>query len=378
MTINVKNILILGGTGTLSYTVLLEALKRNYNVSTLNRGNKSNMIPIGVDNIICDFYDEVELRKQLLGKKYDVVIDFLSRKPKDLERVFPIVSKSCKQYIFISSACVYRRNDEDMPIKEESPKPNTNWSYNIEKYECEKKLITLSKCTNTSYTIVRPYITYDNERIPFGIAPNYKYHRTIIERIKNGKPMFIWGDGTTMTTSTYVSEFAVGLVGLILNPKAMNEDFHITSSFSYPIVDVLLLLYQKLGISPNIIHIPTDYLCQYLPQYKDMLLGDRILPALFDNKKIKDAVPEFSTKIKLSEGLDRVIEYYHSLKRYDYDYQYDAQIDRMLNKYGIKCHYVKYKNTSRKGRIVYCLYRYLSYGRANQLYSKLSKIFNYL
>lgn len=59
-----------------------------------------------------------------------------------------------------------------------------NWDYNVEKYNSEKELVKLSQNASCYYTIIRPYITYDDERIPFGIAPSYKYHRTIIERLK--------------------------------------------------------------------------------------------------------------------------------------------------------------------------------------------------
>jgi nucleoside-diphosphate-sugar epimerase len=273
----------------------------------------------------------------------------------------------CKQYIFISTACVYRRNQEDMPIKENSPKPNKNWSYNVEKFECEETLKSLTKDSKSYYTIVRPYITYDNERIPFGIAPEYKYHRTIIERIKSGKPMFIWGDGQTLTTSTYVFEFAVGLVGLFLNAKARNEDFHITSSMSYPVIDVLTLLFEKLGKKPQIVHLTNEEMSEWLPQFKSMLLGDRVLPAVFDNSKIKNAVPEFESKITLSEGLDKILEYYNKKSEYDYDYKYDALIDRMLTNKGVNCGFKHYTSSTTRSRLVYYAYRYFQGSTANRI-----------
>lgn len=362
-----KKVLLLGGTGTISSAVLGFALRKGFEVTILNRGSKKNQIPIGVETILCDYKDTDAL--QILAKKrhFDVIVDFLSRTPEDIERVYPILSACCKQYIFISTACVYWRYLKDMPIKEDSPKPNKNWSYNVEKFECEETLKSLSKDSKTYYTIVRPYITYDNERIPFGIAPEYKYHRTIVERIKSGKPMFIWGDGQTMTTSTYVSEFAVGLVGLFLNDKAHNEDFHITSSMAYPVIDVLTLLFEKLGKKPQIVHLTNEELSEWLPQYKNMLLGDRVLPAVFDNSKIKNAVPEFESKITLSEGLDKILEYYNNKSEYDYDYKYDALIDRMLTNKGVKCSFKQYASSSARSRLIYSAYRYFQNTTANSV-----------
>ena len=79
----------------------------------------------------------------------------------------------------------------------------------------------------SSYTIVRPYITYNSERIPLGISPAYKFHKTVLERIKNGKPWFVWDDGKALTTLTYTEDFAVGMVGLFLNEKAKNEKYDV-------------------------------------------------------------------------------------------------------------------------------------------------------
>lgn len=360
-------VLLLGGSGTLSKAVLAESIAQGYTITIMNRGKRSNIVPSGVEHLVCNVKDEKALKETTRDRCFDVVVDFISRKSQETEMLFSVFKGICKQYIFISTACVYRRNQEDMPIKEDSPKPNKNWSYNVEKFECEETLKTLSIDSNTYYTIVRPYITYDNERIPFGIAPEYKYHRTIIERIKSGKPMFIWGDGQIITTSTYVSEFAVGLVGLFLNDKARNEDFHITSSMSYPVIDVLTMLFEKLGKTPQIVHLTNEELTKWLPQYRSMLLGDRVLPAVFDNSKIKSVVPEFESKISLSEGLNRVLDYYQNNQLFEYDYEYDAVIDRLLSQKGIKCRYIKYPHSTEHSFIKYTLFRHLSYSRAKKV-----------
>ena len=284
----VCNILLLGGTGTLSTAVLHEALVQNYHVTVMNRGTNNTNLPKGVDVIICDYRNQTDLQDKCSSHTYDVVVDFLSRVPADIERVYPIFKDRCKQYIFISSACVYRRAKEDFPIKETSPKPNRDWSYNTEKYESELKLQELAKDAKSYYTIIRPYITYNEERIPFGIAPSYKFHRTIIERIKAGKPWFVWDDGKAITTVTYTKDFAIGVVGLFLNKKAKNEDFHITGDHSYSQMEVAEMLFQKLGMPTKIISISKEKLLEALPEYRGMLIGDRILDAKFDNSKIKN------------------------------------------------------------------------------------------
>lgn len=361
-----KSVLLLGGTGTLSTAVLRQALLKGYKITIMNRGSNNKNVPDGVEVVIGDFKNADNMRSKFAKATFDVVVDFLSRVPDDIERVFPIFKDRCQQYIFISSACVYRRAKCDFPIKESSPKPNKDWSYNTEKYESELKLQELAKDAKSYYTIIRPYITYNEERIPLGIAPSYRYHRTIIDRIKAGKPWFVWDDGKAITTVTYTADFAVGVVGLFLNDKAKNEDFHITSDYSYTQKEVVEMLFMKLNVSCNIVSIPTSKLSATLPEYKSMLIGDRALDAKFDNTKIKSAVPELHFKTSLSEGLDIIIKHWKESKP-QYDYQFEAQIDKMLYKNNVKARYIEYQGESSKAWFIYHLYKFFPTKIANRI-----------
>lgn len=352
-----KSVLLLGGTGTLSSSVLRYAQKKGFKITIMNRGSNNGSVPKDVEVVIGNFKNEDDIRLKFEGKSFDIVVDFLSRMPTDIERVYPIFKDKCLQYIFISSACVYRRAKGDFPIKETSPKPNLDWSYNTDKYESELKLKELAKHAESYYTIVRPYITYNEERIPFGITPSYKFHRTIIERIKAGKPWFVWDDGKAITTVTYTTDFAVGVVGLFLNERAKNEDFHITGDYFYTQMEIVEMLFNKLNAPVNIVSVPTSNLSVTLPEYKSMLIGDRSLDAKFDNEKIKMAVPELQFKTSLSEGMDIIIKHWNESKPL-YDYQFEAKIDKMLSKNNVESNYVKYPGVSKGSWLIYHLYRY--------------------
>ena len=361
-----KSVLLLGGTGTLSTAVLQQAMYKGFKITIMNRGSNNKNVPNGVEVVIGDFKNVENMRSKFTNATFDVVVDFLSRVPNDIERVYPIFKDRCQQYIFISSACVYRRAKGDFPIKENSPKPNKEWSYNTEKYESELKLQELAIDAKSYYSIIRPYITYNEERIPLGIAPSYRYHRTIIERIKAGKPWFIWDDGKAITTVTFTTDFAVGVVGLFLNEKAKNEDFHITGDYSYTQMEVAKMLFRKLNMPENIVNFPSTEIGRILPEYKQMLVGDRALDAIFDNSKIKEAVSELVFRTDLSRGLDLVISHWDETKPL-YDYVFEARIDTMLNTVGVNVSYSEYSSSDKKAKKTYYLYKYLPQKIAKRL-----------
>ena len=363
--------LFLGGTGLLSGATLKVALAQGWEMTVLNRGKRKGTALEGVESLRGDFTDAGQLKRLMEGREFDVVVDFLSREPKDIQRVFPLLKSKCKQYVFISSACVYRRSSEDFPIKEDAPKPNREWSYNVEKYECEELLKKLSAGWAGHYTIVRPYITYDSHRIPFGIAPAYEFHRTLLERIKNHKPLCLWDGGENRVTLTYAGDFAKGLSGLLMNEKAFDEDFHITSDFTYQWKDVPEVLSRKLGVPFHYVSCPSATMAEVMPNEKEMLFGDRRLDALFDNSKIKTAVPDLVFETDLESGLDLIIDEYGRSDRYEYDYVYDALMDRLCMQQGVRTKYVRYPHAARSSRFVYGLYKYLPYKKARKVARRL-------
>lgn len=370
-------VLLIGGTGLLSSEVLSLSVQIGYDIYILNRGNNNKNIKKQVKVLIADFYNKNSVEKAVESMYFDVVVDFLSRKPEDINRIFLIFKDKCKQYMFISSACIYRRSKEDGIITEDSSKPNVDWSYNIEKYDCEQTLIKLSKESGMRYTIVRPYITYDNTRIPFGIAPLYGYHWTIIGRILAGKPIFVWDKGEAITTLTRVEDFAKGVVGLFGNEKAYNEDFHITTQETYTWKEFLEILFSLLNKTTEIVEIPSENIYSKLPEYKGILLGDRAINASFDNSKILSAVKGFKFSLSLKDGLKKTVDYY---KNNNYlkgiDYAWDAKIDRLIANYtSKKISFTDYLgNANKKDRITYFIFRYLPVKIASKIFSVLHKI----
>ena len=88
-----KSVLLIGGTGTLSSAVLQCALDEGYDLTIMNRGTNNSKIPRNVKIVIGNFYNQNELNEKFENKQYDVIVDFLSRIPSDIERTYGLYSK---------------------------------------------------------------------------------------------------------------------------------------------------------------------------------------------------------------------------------------------------------------------------------------------
>ena len=327
------HILIIGGTGVLSTAVTAEALKKGIKVTMINRGNRP--IPDGVEHIKANKDDLTTIADRLKDRKFDAVMDYLCYTDAQTEKSVNFYSVYTKQYFYISSCAVYdTRAMKGEPCEEDSPKVLPMWKYSVDKWASEEKLSKMFKESDAHYTIIRPCVTYGDTRIPYGISPRYGYHWTLCARILSEKPIITWNHGVNRCNMTRVEDFAVGVVGLIGNPKAYNEAFNVCGDEAPSFNDVLNTMSEILGKQVITIDITSEDYAKEIPSRAGELLGGRSIDAINSNKKIKEAVPSFRHTFSLKQGIQKTIDAY---KQHEYqhgiDWIFDADTDRIIKKW---------------------------------------------
>lgn len=327
------NILIIGGTGVLSSAVTAEALKQGFAVTMINRGRR--VMPAGIELIKADMNDHELIAEKIAGRKFDAVIDFLCYTDDQTERSAKLYSNYTKQYFYISSCAVYDTATlNGQMADEDSKKVLPIWKYSVDKWTSEQKLSALLDGTDVKYTIIRPCVTYGNTRIPYGIMPPYGYHWTLCARILAGKPIITWNGGNNRCNMTRVEDFAVGVVGMIGNPKAYNEAFNVCGDETPTFKEVLDVVGELLHKEIITVDMSPEFYANECPSKKGEILGGRSIDTINSNKKIKGTVPLFKQTISLKEGIARTIEAYKSDNyQKGIDWAFDAEIDRVIKKW---------------------------------------------
>ncbi len=323
------NLLLIGGTGVLSSAVVAEALSRNIEVTIVNRGKKKREIPAGVTLIKADYRDRELMRSKLDGLHFDAVIDFICYNRKQIEYSIDLLHDIADQYVFISTACVY---DTRKPgIKDEdADKVLPDWDYSVNKWSCECYLKEQAEKLGFNYTVVRPCVTYDDTRIPYGVMPLYGYHWTFCARILSGKPVLRWDGGAARWNMMRVEDFAVGVVGIIGNRKCYGEAFNISGDTPYSWDDVLKTLGELLGKAPQVFDLTSEEYKRCYPDRKGEIAG-RALDLIVSNRKIKEYVPDYATTFSLKDGLQKTIDAYRENNyQLGIDWRYDAATDRAI------------------------------------------------
>lgn len=182
-------------------------------------------------------------------------------------------------------------------------------------------------------TIIRPSHTYCQRSVPVALhGPAGSFQ--VLERMRAGKPVIVPGDGLTLWTLTHSDDFAVAFVGLMGNVHALGEVFHITGDESLTWNQVYSSIAAALGVEPHLVHIASETLGALCQSYVGSLLGDKSNTVLFDNAKIKRAVPEFVAAKRFDQGVREAVAYIYSHPECQRpDPAFDAWCDQVIEGY---------------------------------------------
>ena len=288
-------VLLLGGTGTISSAVSQAAISHGWETYVLNRGNRPGAMVEGVELLKCDINNQEKVRSLIKGQIFDVVVDFIAFTQPDIERDYRLFGDTTNQFILISTAAVYDKRTNRPFITESTPASNTGWQYASDKIHCEKFLFDKYSNEGFPITIVRPSQIYDKASVPVSVPSNSGFYPTI-NRIKQGKKIIVHGDGTALWTPTFSSDFAEGFMGLLGNPHAIGEVYHITSDENLTWNQITEALAVALGYEVEIVHVASDTLVKMRPDLEGRLLFDSAHCNIFDNTKIKKQCLDTSQK----------------------------------------------------------------------------------
>ena len=325
-------VLFIGGTGIISSASTELALAQGIELVLLNRGSRPELPP-GATGLVADIHDQEAAARALAGQRFDAVVNWVAFTPADIERDIALFRGRTRQYIFISSASAYQKPVSHYRITEDTPLANPYWEYSRNKIACEERLLRAYRDESFPCTIVRPSLTYGDTQIPL-VLNSWRRPYTAIARMRQGKPLVIPGDGTSLWTITHSSDFAKGLVGLLGHQQAVGHAFHITSDEVLTWDQVAQAVAAAAGVEAKIVHIASDFIAACLPELAGTLLGDKSVSVVFDNSKIKRFVPGFCATTPFARGIRRTLAWFEAdPARQQVDHAADEQWDRLIDAY---------------------------------------------
>jgi nucleoside-diphosphate-sugar epimerase len=303
-------ILFIGGTGVISTASTALAAERGLEVTLLSRGQHAAQLPSGVKTLIADVNDPLIMQK-LEGESYDAVVDWIAFTPADIERDLKLFRGRTRQFVFISSTSAYQKPQTYYLMTESTPLANPHWDYARNKIACEERLMQAYREEGFPITIVRPSLTYGETLVPL-VLNSWQKSYTAVDRMIRGQKLVVPGDGTSLWVVTHNTDFAKGLAGLLGNSQAIGHSFHITSDEVLTWDQLFRIVGSAVGVEPQLVHIPSDFIYSCLPEKKGTLIGDKSVSVVFDNSKIKRFVPGYMATTGFAEGVRRSLAWFNA------------------------------------------------------------------
>jgi nucleoside-diphosphate-sugar epimerase len=322
-------VLFIGGSGIISSACSRLAVERGIELFVLNRGStRLRPLPEQATVLRGDIRDPAAARQALGRLEFDAVVDWVAFTPAQVQADIDLLRGRTGQYVFISSASAYQTPPARLPVLESTPLRNPLWQYSRDKIACEDLLVAAYRTEEFPATIVRPSHTYDQTSVPFDGG------WTALARMRQGKPVIVHGDGTSLWTLTHHVDFASGFVPLLGHPRTIGEAYHITSDDVLTWNQIAESLAAAAGVSARIVHVPSDAIAAADPVWGAGLLGDKSHSMVFDNSKLRGVVPGYRAVIPFEQGAREIVAWHDAdPSRQQVDPRFDAVMDKLAATY---------------------------------------------
>ena len=274
-------ILIIGGTGLISTPLTHFLLERGDDLTLYNRGATPSRVPAGTKVMTGDRQQYTAFEDQMRAAgSFDCVIDMVGYAPDDADSVVRAFDGRIGQFIFCSTVDVYRKPATRYPYTEAESYGGLN-TYGKNKVICEQTLLAAHERGAFPVTIIRPAYTYGESRgvlYPVGSSGGY------LDRIRQGKPIIVHGDGSSLWVACHIDDEARAFVGAVGNTRTFGKTYH-TAGEEWMTWDQ----YHQ-GIAealsappPTFVHIPTDTLVKLVPERAVSVADNFQFNNIFDN-----------------------------------------------------------------------------------------------
>jgi UDP-glucose 4-epimerase len=221
------------------------------------------------------------------------------------------VQNKVKRFVYCSSMARY--GNQEYPFKE-TQKPQPVDPYGIAKVASEDVLKCIAELNDMEWVVAIPHNIV-------GPGQNYEdpYRNVMsimINRVLQGKPPIIYGDGSQMRCFSYIDDCIYCLEKLGLDPSIKNDTFNIGPDEEFVTIETLAkLIIKELKFDGEPIYIPAR--------------PKEIKFATCDSTKARQVLG-YSTNTTLDQAVKYAIEYIQTRGSKPFKYEYPLEI---INKY---------------------------------------------
>lgn len=292
-------VLVVGGTGNISTSIVDELIGQGHEVSVVVRGGHRDELPPQVRRIQADRRDYAAFESLMGEQTWDAVIDMVAFTADDAASALRAFTGRAGHYVVCSTVVTYGHDFTTLPTREDEPQRATD-AYGGGKVAMERVLRETEG--PLPITILRPSHTFG--RIPVirqvtGLDP------TFIDRLRRGRPILVTDTAEDLTwMSLHVDDAALAFAHCLGREACFGKAYNVVGDETYSWADYHRRIASALGLEAELVPMPLDQIVA-AGGAKTSILGVTAHHGWFTNDAIRRDVPEFRQAITFEDGIRR-------------------------------------------------------------------------
>ncbi|AKU08269.1 NAD-dependent epimerase/dehydratase family protein [Haloferax gibbonsii] len=300
------DVFVIGGTGLLGTGIVRRLVAAGHDVTSLQRGETDDDLPSGVERVAGDRDDPSVLRGAIRNASPEVVVDMACFDAETAREAIEICRSVVDRYVFCSTIDVYHRPPPRNPVTESSPRNPPVSDYAAGKIAAEDAFFDAHDPDGFEVVVLRPWNTYgEGGTLVHTLGTDSSY----IDRIREGKPVIVHGDGTSLWGPCHRDDVARAFVGAVERPGVGGRAYNVTSEETMTWNQYHERVAAALDApEPDLVHVPTEVLRAVAPDRTRMLRDHFRYSTVFDNSRAQ-ADLGFRYTVAFEDGVREVVSW---------------------------------------------------------------------
>jgi nucleoside-diphosphate-sugar epimerase len=210
------NLLVIGGSGFLSGTVVREAIAAGHRVTIVTRGRRP--VPPEVEAVVADRADHAAMSAALGNRKFEAVIDCIGFKAEDAAQDVELFAGRAGHLVFISTDFVYGGEPRRLPLTEDASTAALN-TYGRNKRAGEELLMRQAPAAGLGVTVLRPpHILGSGSHLGTGSLQGRD--PMLLGRLRHGAPIVLLDGGELLIQPVSATDVARAALSCIVHATA--------------------------------------------------------------------------------------------------------------------------------------------------------------
>ena len=297
-------VLVIGGTGLISSAIVERLLETGHEPILFNRGKSPKRYPQDVEIVIGDRQDFAAFEAKAKQIRFDAVIDMITFTPETAQHAVEVFRDRVDQYLFCSTVCVYGGPLTKVPADEEEPHTPVS-EYGRAKSAAEAVFQQAHEENGFPVAMFRPSHCYGPGQPLLDI---FGYNASLVNRIREGRPILVPGDGFGPWQPGYIGDVAKGFVGALGRKATLGKAYNIVGDEIMDWYTFHARMAKAIGHEATIVPMTTGQITAGTPEpAASMLVEIFQYPAAYTNDRLKTDVPEFTDLLPWEEGVRRTV-----------------------------------------------------------------------